>query len=139
MMIKVRCRCAQRTIDTDKVGAWKLRCKTCQEIIYDPQSAGRGTDSTVEEHTNFDRWLQESNELKVLMSSDGEPDGRTCKKHPKYNVVAACNRCGQLLCKRCLDRIDEAFTCADCVAQLVASREKEATFFARVKRFFGLG
>ncbi|MEZ0227213.1 MAG: B-box zinc finger protein [Planctomycetota bacterium] len=131
MMITAKCRCTQRTIDTDKVGPWRLRCKTCHEIIYDPQAAAAAAaakkqhvETTDDEKTQFNDFLQASNELKVLMSSEGEPDQRPCPKHPKYKIVAACSRCDKLLCKKCLDRIGDAFTCGDCVErQLLSSKE----------------
>jgi len=137
--LEVRCRCTRRTIDTDQVGPWRLRCKTCQEIIYDPQArAAQATDTTDEERTQFNDFLQASNELKVMMSSEGEPDARSCPKHPKYKIVAACSKCAKLLCKRCLDRIGDAFTCGDCVEkQLLSSRESEPRgLFAFFKRMF---
>jgi hypothetical protein len=140
MQISVRCRCTQRTIDTDQVGPWRLRCKTCQEIIYDPtaQAAKRPqVETTDDEKTQFNDFLQASNELKVLMSSEGEPDQRPCKKHPKYKIVAACSRCGALLCKKCLDRIGDAFTCGDCVEkQLFQSRESSGGLLGFFKRLF---
>ena len=139
-MITARCRCTERTIDTDKVGPWRLRCKTCQEIIYDPQAAAAKrphVETTDDERSQFTDFLQASNELKVLMSSEGEPDQRPCPKHPKYKIVAACSRCEKLLCKKCLDRIGDAFTCGDCVEkQLMSSRESGGgglmAFFRRI-------
>ncbi len=145
MMITARCRCTQRTIDTDKVGPWRLRCKTCHEIIYDPQAAAAkkaATETTDEERTNFNEFLQASNELKVLMSSEGEPDQRNCKAHPKYKIVAACSRCEKLLCKKCLDRVGDAFTCGDCIEkQLLSSKESGGGggFFGFFRRLFGRG
>lgn len=131
MLISVNCRCAvARQIDTDKVGPWRLRCKGCQEIIYDPQAQAAPRvpqpDPSTTEETQFQDWLQGSAELKVLMSSEAEPNApaQNCRKHKGGKVVAACSRCSQLLCKRCLDRVGDSFTCADCVErQLLNSRE----------------
>lgn len=148
MMITARCRCTQRTIDTDKVGPWRLRCKTCQEIIYDPQAAAAAAkqrpstvETTDEEKTQFNDFLQASNELKVLMSSEGEPDTRHCPRHPKYKIVAACGRCEKLLCKKCLDRVGDAFTCSDCIEkQLLSSKESSGGgLFAFFRRLFSRG
>lgn len=129
MMIQVRCRCAQRTIDTANIGSWKLRCKTCHEIIYDPEARAAPaipTETSDEEQTQFNQWLQGSAELKVLMSSESEDGAKRCPRHPEYKLVAACSRCEKLLCKRCLDRVGEAFTCGDCTEkQLAESREAE--------------
>jgi len=129
MMIQVRCRCAQRTIDTETVGPWRLRCKTCQEIIYDPPATAAkpsvAPETTDDERSRFDEWLHGSSELQLLMSSDGK-EGQPCSRHPDHKVIAACSRCEKLLCKQCLDRIGEAFTCGDCVEkQLLESRETE--------------
>ena len=153
MMITARCRCTERTNDTEKVGPWRLRCKTCHEIIYDPQAAAAAaaaktapgktvaTETTDDEKTQFNDFLQASNELKVLMSSEGEPDQRPCPKHPKYKIVAACSRCDKLLCKKCLDRVGDAFMCAECVEkQLLSSRETSGGgFFAFFRKLFSRG
>ncbi len=145
MKVSVRCRCTQRTIDTDQVGPWRLRCKQCQEIIWDPQAQAQrrpsNVETTDEERSQFNDFLQASNELKVLMSSEGEPDQRNCPKHPKYKIVAACGRCEKLLCKKCLDRVGDAFTCSDCVEkQLLSSRETGGGgLLAFFKRLFGRG
>jgi len=150
MLISVRCRCAQRKIDTDQVGPWRLRCKTCQEILWDPQAHAaavakrtqqppKTVETTDEERTQFNDWLNASNELKVLMSSEGEQPQEPCKKHPKYKIVAACSKCSALLCKRCLDRIGDAFTCGDCVEkQLLSSKESgpRGGIFGFFKRLF---
>jgi hypothetical protein len=144
MHVKVRCRCMQRTIDTDTVGPWRLRCKTCHEIIYDPQAASarakKQPETSDEEKSQFNDWLQASNELKVLMSSDGETGLRPCPKHPKYKLIAACSGCEKLLCKKCLDRVGESFTCGDCVERkLFESRESGKTtggLFAFLRRLF---
>lgn len=141
MKVVVRCRCTQRTIDTDQVGPWRLRCKQCHEIIYDPTPppSAQKVETTDDERTQFNEFLQASNELKVLMSSEGEPDARFCAKHPKSRIVAACSRCEALLCKKCLDRVGDSFTCGDCVErQLLSSKESEARgFFAFFRRLFG--
>ena len=56
----------------------------------------------------------------VLLSTDGE-DSPYCQRHPKRRIVAACTRCSGLLCKHCLDRIDDEFVCSECVQKVVAS------------------
>jgi hypothetical protein len=138
MKVLVRCKCTQRTIDTDTIGPWRLRCKTCHEIIYDPtaQPAQARTETTDEERTQFNDWLKGSAELKVLMSSEGD-GAQKCKLHPKYPIVAACRECEKLLCKRCLDRVGDSFTCSDCVSRrLMGSQETEGrgigAFFKRL-------
>jgi len=55
--------------------------------------------------------------------------------------VAACTRCSELLCKRCLDRIDDEFVCAECVAK-VASQVTDPSSRGLTKwfkRLFGGG
>ena len=139
MQIQVRCRCAvARTIDTSSVGPWRLRCKTCGDVIYDPQSQPTppAPPPVEEDNSQFNDWLQGSAELKVLMSSEGDTDAETCAKHPKYKIVAACTRCAALLCKRCLDRVGDAFTCGDCLAKELAGPSKAAVAAHGIKAFF---
>ena len=142
MQIQVRCRCAvARTIDTTTVGPWRLRCKTCGDVIYDPQSQPPPRvpppPTSDEENSQFNDWLQGSAELKVLMSSEGDDEQESCAKHPKYKIVAACNRCAALLCKRCLDRIGDSFTCGDCVAKELRGTSGAAKVAGGLKAFFG--
>ncbi|MCO5165825.1 MAG: hypothetical protein M9894_05595 [Planctomycetes bacterium] len=119
-----------RTIDTGRVGPWRLRCKQCGDILYDPRAQAHevslpldlpGEEDDPLEDTEFQRRLMESAELKVMMSSDGE-EAQRCPKHPARPVVAACTRCSDLLCQACLDRIDDQFVCAGCVATVVGAR-----------------
>jgi hypothetical protein len=146
MRLAVHCRCAvERTIDTDEVGPWRLRCKKCQEIIYDPAARPRERDlepegSTAAE-TQFHKWLQGSGELKVLASSAGDRMSPlpSCPAHPRFKIVAACNRCSKLLCKRCLDRVGDSFTCAACVEQQLASPSEEGGLLGRLRRLLGGG
>ena len=38
----VRCRCnVQRVINIEQVGPWRLRCKQCGDVLYDPTSPPR--------------------------------------------------------------------------------------------------
>lgn len=172
MQLSVRCRCnVRRTIDTSKVGAWRLRCKQCGDVLYDP-SANAGPAQPVPqiatkrlgapvdlgedpfapqdlkvpdlededdgvEDSQFQRWLHGSAELQVMLSSDGS-DAPRCERHRDRKVVAACTRCSLLLCKKCLDRIDDEFVCSECVA-LVASKAdpKQGGLTAWFKRLFG--
>lgn len=125
MRITVRCACAvPRTIDTDKVGSWRLRCKTCGDVIYDPKASAIEPLVEDDEDSQFMQWLRESAELKVLMSSEGDraaPPSQMCERHSDRRVVAACNRCSRLLCRACLDRIGESFTCSECVGATLAA------------------
>jgi hypothetical protein len=146
MLIKVRCRCAvERTIDTDTVGPWRLRCKQCHDTIYDPEKAAQKraqVETTDDEKSQFNDWLQGSAELKVLMSSEGEPEKTpNCPTHPKYKIVAACSKCDKLLCKHCLDRVGDQFTCSECVANALSEgRDGEGGgFMAFLRRLFGGG
>ncbi|RMG07279.1 MAG: hypothetical protein D6731_24180, partial [Planctomycetota bacterium] len=75
-----------------------------------------------DEDSVFQRWLEGSAELKVLVSSDGSTSPK-CKQHPERRVVAACTRCSALLCSRCLDRIGDEFACAECVARVAAQTD----------------
>lgn len=152
-MIYVECRCrVRRAIDPSQVGAWRLRCKQCGDVLYDPSTSGRhmppppptpaatpvapmpGTpvpsampsaapllaaDDDGLEDTSFQQWLRGSGELKVLVSSDGAHTAH-CSRHPAQRVVAACTRCSELLCKHCLDRIDDEFVCSECVAKVAS-------------------
>jgi hypothetical protein len=129
-----------RTIDTGQVGPWRLRCKQCGDILYDPRAKAAepiplplddgplsGPPRTTSEEqdlysdSDFQRRLMESAELKVMMSSDGE-EAQRCARHPTRAVVAACTRCGDLLCKSCLDRIGDEFVCARCIALVAGAR-----------------
>ncbi len=146
MELSVRCRCqVVRKIDPAKVGQFRLRCKQCGDVLYDPNQAapvpldpfakptardpgirpsgqgaiGKGSDDG---DTDFQKRLLESAELKVMMSSDGE-QAVNCRRHKKRKVVAACTRCADLLCKQCLDRIGDEFVCATCIAQVATGEE----------------
>ena len=136
MQLQVRCRCnVTRTIDTGQVGPWRLRCKQCGDVLYDPRAQATnvplnlelppgptsGDEHDPQEESEFQRRLLESAELKVMMSSEGEVAQR-CRKHPKRAVVAACTRCGELLCKRCLDKVGDEFVCASCMAEVASAR-----------------
>jgi hypothetical protein len=148
----VNCRCnVRREIDTAKVGPWRLRCKQCGDVLYDPSASdaaplpgsrddleakaanvlsrltpapradseiGTVPQATGQEST-FQQWLEGSAELQVMHSSDGANVPR-CQTHPDRRIVAACTRCAQLLCKNCLDRIDDEFACASCVTKVAA-------------------
>jgi hypothetical protein len=136
--IKVECRCKRRTIDTDKVGPWRLRCKTCGEVLYDPRVAplpDELEDSDVEDSV-FQQWLNGSSDLNVLTSTDGE-ESQPCPKHPQLPVVAACTRCSSLLCKSCLDRVEDVFVCSDCIRQELAGSGEGKGMTAWLKRLFG--
>ena len=143
MRIAVHCRCAvSRTIDTDKVGPNRLRCTTCREIIYDPAAVATTVEPQPDpdDESQFQQWLQGSAELKVLLSSEGEAAPQNCPKHPTRKIVAACNQCSRLLCRACLDRVGEAFTCSACVAEAVTGKKvKQGGFFAFLSRLFGGG
>lgn len=129
MQISVRCRCnVQRTIDIDRVGPWRLRCKQCGDVLYDPSA--RVLEPELEESaepgvtdSQFQRWLHGSAELKVMLSNDGE-EAMRCERHPDRAVVAACTRCSAFLCKRCLDRVGDAFVCAACIHADDAARPR---------------
>src|SRR4051812_29893242 len=142
MRIAVHCRCAvARTIDTDKVGQNRLRCTTCREIIYDPAAVATTVEPEPDpdDESQFQQWLQGSAELKVMLSSEGDPAAQNCPKHPNRRIVAACNQCSRLLCRACLDRVGEAFTCSACVAEAVTGKKKrkKGGFFAFFARLFG--
>jgi hypothetical protein len=125
MKLAVHCSCAvARTIDTDKVGPYRLRCTTCREIIYDPNQQAVAVEP--ESDSQFQTWLEGSAELKVLASSDGEGSPKLCPKHPERRVVAACNGCSALLCRACLDRVGDKFTCSACVDKTLGLKEKRA-------------
>lgn len=124
-----------RTIDTGQVGPWRLRCKQCGDVLYDPRAKAADVPlplempreepsdegSFKEQDSEFQRRLMESAELKVMMSADPDAAER-CRRHPKRPVVAACTRCAGLLCKRCLDKIGDEFVCAECVASVATAR-----------------
>ena len=75
-----------------------------------------------DEESQFQAWLQGSGELKVMHSSDGS-NAPQCERHRGRRVVAACTRCSALLCKHCLDRIDDEFVCSECVAQVASGMD----------------
>ncbi len=148
MELQVRCRCnVVRKIDPAKVGSFRLRCKQCGDVLFDPHQAapvpldpfakpapaardpgmrpsGQGRIGTGSDDgdTDFQKRLLESAELNVMMSSDGE-QAVTCRRHKKRRVVAACTRCADLLCKDCLDRIGDEFVCSKCIAQVATGEE----------------
>ncbi len=141
MQLKVRCRCqVTRTIDTGKVGPFRLRCKQCGDVLFDPRAEAAEPvvldDRPGVEDSTFFRRLQESAEIKVLMSSDGE-ESPPCPKHPDRRVVAACTRCSRLLCKRCLDRIDDDFVCSSCVAEAAGAKPPPGGLMAWFRRVLG--
>jgi hypothetical protein len=142
MKIAVHCRCAvARTIDTDKVGPYRLRCTTCREVIYDPAQVATVVEPEPDpdEESSFQQWLEGSAELKVMLSSEGDPSPQSCPKHPQRRVVAACNKCSRLLCRACLDRVGETFTCSACVAETVTGKKqkKGKGFLSFLSRLFG--
>jgi hypothetical protein len=207
----VRCRCnVQRRIDTSQVGPWRLRCKQCGDVLYDPSAAPiPGThpgvtaaapppaptaapppprplpppppavppqarprapktpiqqpghavpisdtgvvdpvlttpapshethDGEGGEDSTFQQWLHGSAELKVLLSSDGLPAPK-CKRHPARRIVAGCTRCSELLCKFCLDRIDDEFVCSECVAAVATKVDlQDGGLKAWFRKIFG--
>lgn len=143
MLIQVVCRCrVRRTIDTREVGAWRLRCKQCGDVLYDPATAPAEPAPEAEDEeddTQFQRWLEGSGELKLLLSSEGD-EAPPCPRHPSRRVVAACTRCAALLCKHCLDRIDDQFACAACVAEVAARVDPaQGGLFAWFRRLLGGG
>jgi hypothetical protein len=92
-----------------------------------------------DEDSTFQRWLEGSGELKVLLSSDGSTAPK-CDRHPKRRVVAACTRCSALLCKFCLDRIDDEFACSECVAKVAAKVDlEEGGLKSWFRKVFGKG
>ncbi len=132
VQLQVRCRCnVLRTIDTGQVGPWRLRCKQCGDVLYDPRAEVAEVplplelpgddDDGLHEDSEFQRRLMESAELKVMMSSDGE-EAQRCPRHPKRPIVAACTRCSDLLCRSCLDKIGDEFVCASCIASVAGAR-----------------
>ncbi|MDC3379424.1 hypothetical protein OAX78_03985 [Planctomycetota bacterium] len=145
MHLSVRCSCnVQRTIDTSQVGPWRLRCKQCGDVIYDPSAEALEVATPVapvieeDPDSQFQDWLEGSAELKVLLSADGT-DAPRCQKHPAKRIIAACTRCSQLLCKKCLDRVDDEFVCSDCAIRVAAAGGEpgEGGFFGWFKRLFG--
>jgi len=92
------------------------------------------------EDSTFQRWLRGSGELKVMLSSEGL-EAPKCARHPRRRIVAACTRCSALLCKRCLDRIDDEFVCAECVAKVAAQVTDPGSggLTPWFKRLFGAG
>lgn len=131
VQLQVRCRCdVLRRIDTGQVGPWRLRCKQCGDVLYDPRAQAAEVPLPLElpddddgrhDDTDFQRRLMESAELKVMMSSDGE-EAQRCPRHPKRPIVAACTRCSDLLCRGCLDKIGDEFVCAACIALVAGAR-----------------
>lgn len=177
-----------------QVGAWRLRCKQCGDVLYDPaapppglqqqrapqqpqrppqrsapkQPQGRGPrkppaqspadrqraleakaesalrqlspapsfDSDPVEDSTFQQWLEGSGELKVLLSSDGSKAPR-CDRHPTRKIVAACTRCSALLCKACLDRIDDEFACSECVERVALKMDDSGGVLSWFKKIFG--
>jgi hypothetical protein len=152
VQLQVRCRCnVMRTIDTGQVGPWRLRCKQCGDVLYDPRAQAAEVPLALEipreepasdegsvQDSEFQRRLMESAELKVMMSADPDQAER-CRRHPKRPVVAACTRCAALLCKRCLDKIGDEFVCAECVADVASARPQgdERGVMAWFKKLFG--
>jgi hypothetical protein len=148
MNLSVRCRCnVQRTIDTSQVGPWRLRCKQCGDVLYDPTQEAAAAEaleaSREEEREEFDdsmfqQWLEGSAELKVMMSTDGD-SAPQCGRHPGRHIVAACTRCSALLCKSCLDRVSDAFVCSECLLEEVSDQESGGGFMAWLKGLFWRG
>lgn len=139
--IAVRCRCQKvRTIDTERAGPWRMRCKGCGDVLFDPARAPEPAEVLEEsvEDTEFLNWLEGSAELNVLKSSDA--DAPPCVRHTDRPVVAACTQCSRLLCKLCLDRVGEAFVCSECVAEQAAGGpEGEPGVFGWLRRKLGGG
>lgn len=124
MKLSVKCKCAvKREIDTAAVGSCRLRCRTCGDVLYDPLARGAEAkpepEPEPEDETAFQEWLEASRELKLILSSENEKS-LPCPTHVDQRVVAACNHCARLLCKRCLDRVDDSFTCSACLDKAVA-------------------
>lgn len=148
VQLQVRCRCdVLRTIDTGRVGPWRLRCKQCGDVLYDPRAQVAEVPLPLELpddqddgdlDTEFQRRLMESAELKVMMSSDGEEVQR-CARHPQRPIVAACTRCSDLLCRACLDRVDDEFVCSACIAQVAGARPEgdDRGVMAWFRKLFG--
>jgi hypothetical protein len=141
--LSVRCRCnVTRTIEPAKVGPWRLRCKQCGDVLYDPRAQAAEAIPVEEEEPGaldsvFQKRLMESAELKVMMSNDGE-NALPCQRHPSKPVVAACTRCSDLLCKSCLDRVGDEFVCSRCVAVAAGAIPKgEGGLMAWFRRLMG--
>lgn len=143
--MQVRCRCeVTRKIDPAKVGPWRLRCKQCGDILYDPSAAAPAmparpmTETDPTQESAFQRRLHESAELKVMMSSDGT-EGQPCPRHRGKKIIAACTRCADLLCNACLDKIGDEFVCSRCIADVAtgAPSDRPGGIMGFFRRLFG--
>lgn len=118
----VHCACGkERSIDTRNLPAWRIRCTTCRQVLFDPTTtlliseeapAQRRSERDLEQERaeQFQRWLKSSAELTELGGGSKE----RCALHPVQQAVAGCKKCGKTLCRACLDQVGNAFACARC-------------------------
>ena len=85
--------------------------------------------------SEFQDWLQGSGELQVMLSNDGSATP-FCPRHPDRRIVAACTRCSALLCKHCLDRIEDEFVCSACVTDVITEGEDGGGLVGWFRRLF---
>lgn len=129
-VFSVQCGCGkERAIDTRSLPPWRIRCKSCRQVLFDPTTtlllgedapsgAATGADpgpasppGRAGEVDPFARFLRSSAELTELKAAELE----RCARHPAQAPVATCNRCGKQLCRACLDQVGNAFGCASCL------------------------
>ena len=139
-VFSIRCGCGkERAIDTRSLPPWRIRCKSCRQVLFDPtttlllgedgpgdapdpppafggggSAAARASGASPADAAPFDpfaKFLKSSAELTELQAAARE----RCARHPSQTPVATCNRCGRQLCRACLDQVGNAFACATCL------------------------
>jgi len=127
-VVTVRCGCkVERTVDVSGHVPWRVRCRSCGEVLFDPSAtlvvgaSAEPPEARLEDR--FRRWLSGSSELQVLPQGGAE---ERCALHASQPVVARCRRCARHLCRACLDRVGDAFMCAQCLASSEAPTQPNA-------------
>jgi hypothetical protein len=116
----VRCACnVERKIDTSVLRPWRVRCKRCKQVLFDPSSTMVVGNATVQEESTqeLNRWVSGSHEHIRPLNLNETSEAMRCPTHPLQQVIAGCKQCNRLLCRACVDQVGESLVCSDCVGQ----------------------
>ena len=116
-VLSVRCACnVEREIDTSVLRPWRVRCKRCQQVLFDPSATMVVGDAEVaaEDTQELDRWVSGSQQHLRPLDPGDTVEAMRCPTHPLQFVIAACKQCNRLVCRACVDQVGDALVCTDC-------------------------